>query len=185
MLDKAWQRHWSRSYFIDPIFSLMRIYWAWHDSRDEHLLEKGTRYRTGLDLLFRRFNCFFFCTIMQKPRFPDCIAKTAERHSWSCFRLYIRKEDGKCHSVLDAVAKKTEDERLKKNTRPAFAPYRQDCFLKGILAYKEKFRSARTRCSKSLKRDNERNSRDPMRDILDQFWREIICTSDYMLMLTA
>jgi hypothetical protein len=136
-------------YFLDPYF-LANAYLTWDGGmiRETNiLLEKGTRYRDWDWLLpfFAGFNSFFFLhdnakaaeflvTASQRPGPSEQLLSLASRLAFK------GEKTENAILFLEAVMKKTEDERLKKEYETRVRALQTRLLLeKSVLAYKEKF----------------------------------------------
>lgn len=181
-------------YFFDPYF-LANAHMTWEGGmiRETNiLLEKGTRYRDWDWMLpfYAGFNSFFFLhdntkaaeflvTASQRPGPSEQLLSLASRLA------YKEKKTENALLFLEAVAKKTEDERLKKGYGTRIRALQARLLLeKAVSAYKEKF----NRPPGSLQRMIEKGilkeiPRDPYGGKFSIGTDgEITCTSDNLLM---
>ena len=139
-------------YFFDPYF-LANAHMTWEGGmiRETNiLLEKGTRYRDWDWTLpfYAGFNSFFFLhdnakaaeflvTASQRPGPSEQLLSLASRLA------YKEKKTENAILFLEAVAKKTEDERLKKDYETRVRALQARLLLeRSVSAYKEKFGKA-------------------------------------------
>ena len=180
-------------YFSDPYY-LANAVLVWDGMIHETniLLEKGTRYRDWDWMLpfFAGFNNFYFLhdnmkaadylmTASQRPGPSEPLASLAARLAFK------EKKTENAILFLEAVAKKTEDERLKKEYETRVRALQARLFLeRSVSAYKDKF----GRTPVSLKRLTEQGiikeiPTDPYGGKFSVSPEgEISSTSDYLLM---
>jgi hypothetical protein len=136
-------------YFFDPYF-LANAHMTWEGGmvRETNvLLEKGTRYRDWdwMPPFFAGFNSFFFLhdnakaseflmTASQRPGPSERLVSLAAKLA------YKEKKTENAIQFLEAILKKTEDERLKKEYETRVRALRTRLVLeRAVSAYKEKF----------------------------------------------
>jgi hypothetical protein len=181
-------------YFIDPYY-LANAHLTWDGGlvRETNLLlEKGIRYRDWDWILpfYAGFNSFFF--LHDSAKAADFLVIASKRPGPSeqllslASRLaYKDKKTENAILFLEAVEKKTENERLKNEYQTRVHALQVRLFLeRSLLIYKEKFR----RVPVSLQRMIEKGilkeiPRDPYGGKFSiSPDGEITCTSDYLLM---
>ncbi len=181
-------------YFVDPYY-LANAHMTWEGGmiRETNiLLEKGTRYRDWDWMLpfYEGFNSFFFLhdnskaaaslmTASQRPGPSEQLVSLAARLAFK------EKMTENAVLFLEAIAKKTEDEHLKKEYGTRVRALQARLFLeRSVSVYKEKF----GRVPVSLQRLIEKGiineiPRDPYGGIFSVSPDGgISCTSDYLLM---
>ncbi len=181
-------------YFIDPYY-LANAHLTWDGGmiRETNiLLEKGTRYRDWDWMLpfFAGFNSFFFLhdnakaaefllTASQRPGPSEQLLSLASRLA------YKEKKAENAIVFLEAIAKRTDDERLQKEYETRIRALRTRLYLeRSVTAYKARF----GRPPDSLQRMIEKGimkkiPRDPYGGKFSVSPDgEITCTSDYLLM---
>jgi hypothetical protein len=181
-------------YFLDPyVFANANMTWeGGMISETNTLLEKGTQYRDWDWMLpfFAGFNSFFFLhdnakaaeylmTASRRPGPSEQLASFAARLA------YKDKKTENAILFLEAIEKKTEDKRLKKEYETRIRALQARLILeRSVSAYKEKF----NRTPVSLQRMIENGilkeiPRDPYGGKFSIGPDgEITCTSDYLLM---
>jgi hypothetical protein len=181
-------------YFVDPyILANANMTWEGGMIRETNaLLEKGTQYRDWDWMLpfFAGFNSFFFLhdnataveylmTASRRPGPSEQLVSLAARLA------YKDKKTENAILFLEAIEKKTEDERLKKEYETRIRALQARLILeRSVSAYKEKF----NRGPVSLQRMIEKGilkeiPRDPYGGKFSIGPDgEITCTSDYLLM---
>ena len=181
-------------YFVDPYY-LANAHMTWEGGMIHEtniLLEKGTRYRDWDWLLpfYAGFNSFFFLhdnakaaeflvTASQRPGPSEQLLSLASRLAFK------EKMTENAILYLEAIAKKTEDERLKKDYETRVRALQARLLLeRAVSVYKERF----GRVPVSLKQMIEKGTikevpLDPYGGIFTVS-RDggISCTSDYLLM---
>jgi hypothetical protein len=181
-------------YFIDPYY-LANAHLTWDGGmiRETNvLLEKGTRYRDWDWLLpfYAGFNSFFFLQdnakaaeflgiASQRPGPSEQLLSLASRLS------YKEKKTENAILFLEALAKKTEDERLKKEYETRILALQARLILeRSVSAYKEKFNRAPDSLQRLLEKGILKEiPKDPYGGIFSISPEgEILCTSDYLLM---
>jgi len=181
-------------FFLDPyVFANANMTWEGGMIRETNtLLEKGTQYRDWDWMLpfFAGFNSFFFLhdntkaaeylmTASRRPGPSEQLASFAARLA------YKDKKTENAILFLEAIEKKTEDERLKKEYETRIHALQARLILeRSVSTYKEKF----NRTPVSLQRMIENGilkeiPRDPYGGKFSIGPDgEITCTSDYLLM---
>jgi hypothetical protein len=181
-------------YFLDPyVFANANMTWeGGMISETNTLLEKGAQYRDWDWMLpfFAGFNSFFFLhdntkaaeylmTASRRPGPSEQLASFAARLA------YKDKKTENAILFLEAIEKKTEDERLKKEYETRIHALQARLILeRSVSTYKEKF----NRTPVSLQRMIENGilkeiPRDPYGGKFSIGPDgEITCTSDYLLM---
>jgi hypothetical protein len=181
-------------YFSDP-YLLANAHMTWEGGmiRETNiLLEKGTRYRDWDWMLpfFAGFNHFFFLhdnakaaedlvTASQRLGPSEQLLSLASRLS------YKEKKTENAILFLEAVAKKTEDERLKKEYETRVRALQARLLLeKAVSAYKEKLGRAPTSLQRMIEKGILKEiPRDPYGGIFSiSPDGQITCTSDNLLM---
>jgi hypothetical protein len=181
-------------YFVDPyVFANANMTWEGGMIRETNaLLEKGTQYRDWDWMLpfFAGFNSFFFLHdntkaaeyLMTASRRPG---PSEQLVSFAARLAYKDKKTENAILFLEAIEKKTEDERLKKEYETRVRALQARLLLeRAVSAYKEKF----NRSPVSLQRMIEKGimkeiPRDPYGGKFSMGPDgEITCTSDYLLM---
>ena len=156
------------------------------------LLEKGTRYRDWDWMLpfYAGFNSFFFLhdnakaaeflvTASQRPGPSEQLLSLASRLA------YKEKKTENAILFLEAMAKKTEDERLKKEYETRIRALQARLLLeRSVSAYKEKFGRAPVSLQRMIEKGILKEiPRDPYGGKFSVSPDgEITCTSDYLLM---
>jgi hypothetical protein len=181
-------------YFIDPYY-LANSHMTWDGGmiRETNiLLKKGIRYRDWDWMLpfYAGFNSFFFLhdnakaaeflgTASQRPGPSEQLLSLASRLS------YKEKKTENAILFLEALAKKTEDERLKKEYETRILALQARLILeRSVSAYKEKFNRAPVSLQRMIEKGMlEEIPRDPYGGKFSVSPDgEITCTSDYLLM---
>lgn len=180
-------------YFVDPYY-LANAHMTWEGGmiRETNiLLEKGTRYRDWDWLLpfFAGFNSFYFLhdnakaaefllTASQRPGPSEQLLSLASRLA------YKEKKTENAILFLEAVAKKNDDEHLKKEYETRIRALQARLLLeKSVSAYKERFGKAPFSLQRMLEKGIMKEiPRDPYGGKFSVSPDgEISCTSDYLL----
>jgi hypothetical protein len=180
-------------YFVDPyVFANANMTWEGGMIRETNaLLEKGTQYRDWDWMLpfFAGFNSFFFLhdnetaveylmTASRRPGPSEQLISLAARLS------YEDKKTENAILFLEAIERKTEDERLKKEYETRIRALRARLILeRSVSTYNAKF----NRVPNSLQQMIEKGimkkiPEDPYGEFLITPEGQITCTSDYLLM---
>ncbi len=180
-------------YFVDPyVFANANMTWEGGMIRETNaLLEKGTQYRDWDWMLpfFAGFNSFFF--LHDNAKAAEYLMTASRRPGPSeqlvSFAARLEYKDKKTENAilfLEAIEKKTEDERLKKEYETRIRALQARLILeRSVSAYKERF----NRVPISLKQMIEKGilkeiPKDPYGGKFSiGSDGEITCTSDYML----
>jgi len=180
-------------YFVDPYY-LANAHMTWEAGmirETNELLEKGTQYRDWDWNLpfFAGFNNFFF--LHDNAKAAELLATAAQRPGPSeqllslASRLaYKEKKTENAILFLEAVAKKTENERLKKDYETRVRALQARLFLeRSVSAYKERFGKAPVSLQRLIEKGIMKEiPQDPYGGIFSiSPDGEIICTSDYLL----
>ena len=181
-------------YFVDPyVFANANMTWEGGMIRETNaLLEKGTQYRDWDWMLpfFVGFNSFFFLhdnakaaeylmTASRRPGPSEQLVSLAARLE------YKDKKTENAILFLEAIEKKTEDERLKKEYETRISALQARLLLeRSVSAYKEKFKrspvSLQQMIEKGIMKEIPKDPYGGKFSIGPD--GEITCTSDYMLM---
>lgn len=181
-------------YFADPYY-LANAHMTWEGGmvrETNALLEKGTQYRAWDWSLpfFAGFNSFFFLhdnvkaaaflvTASQRPGPSEQLLSLASRLA------YKEKKTENAILFLEAVTKKTEDKRLKKEYETRVRALQARLFLeRSVSAYKERFGRAPVSLQRMIEKGILKEiPRDPYGGTFSVSPDgEILCTSDYLLM---
>jgi hypothetical protein len=181
-------------YFVDPyFFANANMTWEGGMIRETTaLLEKGTRYRDWDWILpfFAGFNSFFFLHDNAKAAeyLMTASRRTGPSEQLVSFAARLEYKDKKTENAilfLEAIEKKTEDERLKKEYDTRILALKARLSLeRSVSAYKEKFNRAPISLQQIIEKGIMKEiPKDPYGGKFSiGSDGEIICTSDYMLM---
>jgi len=181
-------------YFFDPYY-LANAHMTWEGGmirETNKLLEKGIRFRDWDWLLpfYAGFNSFFFLhdnakaaeflvTASQRPGPSEQLLSLASRLE------YKEKKTENAILFLEAVTKKTEDKRLKKEYETRILALQARLFLeRSVSIYKEKFGKAPLSLQSMIEKGTMKEiPRDPYGGKFSVSPDgEISCSSDYLLM---
>lgn len=180
-------------YFFDPYFiANAHLTWDGGMIRETNvLLEKGTRYRDWDWMLpfFEGFNSFFFLHDNAKAAEFLVIASQRQGPSEQLLSLasrlaYKEKKTENSIMFLEAVAKKTDDKRTKKEYEIRIRALQARLLLeKSVSAYKERFGKAPFSLQRMIEKGIMKEiPRDPYGGKFSVSPDgEISCTSDYLL----
>ncbi len=181
-------------YFVDPyVFANANMTWEGGMIRETNaLLEKGTQYRDWDWMLpfFAGFNSFFF--LHDNAKAAEYLMTASRRPGPSeqlvSFAARLEYKDKKTENAilfLEAIEKKTEDERLKKEYDTRIRALQARLILeRSVSAYKERFNrvpiSLQQIIEKGIVKEIPKDPYGGKFSIGSD--GEISCTSDYMLM---